>query len=68
MLHALGDGALRTAADDAIPAGRLGSPDEIAAVAVWLASAQASFVTGQAIVADGGLTSESQFFRLLRSR
>ena len=68
MLYALGEGELATAADDAIPVGRLGTPDEIAAVAVWLASAESSFVTGQAIVADGGLTSESQFSRMLRSR
>ena len=36
------------------PMGRLGQPDEIAAVAVWLASDQASYVTGQTIYADGG--------------
>ena len=36
------------------PAGRIGEPDEIAAVAVFLASAEASYVTGQTIYADGG--------------
>ncbi|WP_376096437.1 SDR family oxidoreductase [Roseomonas sp. CCTCC AB2023176] len=36
--------------------GRLGSPEEIAALAVWLASDEAAFVTGQAIVIDGGWT------------
>jgi 2-keto-3-deoxy-L-fuconate dehydrogenase len=36
------------------PMGRLGSPEEIAALAVYLASDEAQFVTGQAIVIDGG--------------
>lgn len=38
------------------PMGRLGSPDEIAEFAVYLASDAAQFVTGQAMVIDGGLT------------
>lgn len=36
------------------PMGRLGEPDEIAAVASFLASDEASYVTGQTIYADGG--------------
>ncbi len=36
--------------------GRLGSPEEIAALAVYLASDAAKFVTGQAMVIDGGWT------------
>jgi glucose 1-dehydrogenase len=36
------------------PAGRIGEPDEIASVAVFLASADASYVTGQTLYADGG--------------
>lgn len=39
-----------------VPMGRWGQPEEIAAVIAFLASDQASFITGQAIVVDGGLT------------
>ena len=38
-----------------IPARRLGEPEEYAALALFLASAQASYITGQAIACDGGL-------------
>jgi 2-keto-3-deoxy-L-fuconate dehydrogenase len=38
------------------PMGRLGTPQEIAALAVYLSSDEAQFITGQAIVIDGGLT------------
>ena len=36
------------------PLGRIGQPAEIAAIAVFLASDQASYITGQTIYADGG--------------
>lgn len=40
-----------------VPLGRFGSMDEIAAAAVYLASPEAKFMTGQTLVLDGGLTS-----------
>lgn len=40
----------------AIPLGRYGRPDEIARTALFLASPAAGFVTGHALVADGGVT------------
>lgn len=50
------------AEEDAIlrhPASRLGTPKDIANVVLWLASDQASFVSGQCIDVDGGLNSAS---------
>lgn len=44
---------------EAIPMGRLGTPQEMANVALFLASDEASFVTGAAFVADGGLFAHS---------
>ena len=38
------------------PLGRLGSPDEVAATVVFLASREASFITGAIIPVDGGYT------------
>ena len=39
-----------------IPAGRIGQPEELAAVVAFLASARASYVTGSTIAVDGGST------------
>jgi len=49
------EGAERAAAEQ-VPAGRLGMVEELAAAAAFLCSAQASYVTGTALVVDGGLT------------
>jgi NAD(P)-dependent dehydrogenase (short-subunit alcohol dehydrogenase family) len=38
------------------PIGRIGTPEEVAEAAIWLASDRASFVTGASLVVDGGLT------------
>ena len=48
--------AMRAALIARQPMGRLGEPGEIAAAALYLASDDAAFVTGSALVIDGGLT------------
>ena len=52
---------------DATPAGRIATPDEIAALIVWLASDACSYLTGTTVVADGGNTA-GQFHLLARMR
>jgi len=38
----------------AVPLGRMGTPDDVAAAVVWLASESAAFVTGTVVSVDGG--------------
>lgn len=54
MTDALGDEVTERAAEQ-ISLGRLGLPEEVASVVGYLASDGASYITGQAIVVDGGL-------------
>lgn len=49
------DRAFVAASETAIPLGRMGRPDEIAAAALFLASSESSFVNGSEIFVDGGL-------------
>jgi 3-oxoacyl-[acyl-carrier protein] reductase len=52
-------GSLEAAEETArltVPAGRLGTPEELAAAAVFLCSQQASYITGTSLLVDGGAT------------
>jgi len=51
--------ASRTAMEAATPIGRIGRPGDIASLAVFLASDDASYINGASIVADGGLTART---------
>ncbi|WJH35367.1 SDR family oxidoreductase [Paenibacillus sp. CC-CFT747] len=44
--------------NEAQPIGRVGQPEEIAAVVLFAASPENSFMTGATLVADGGMTAE----------
>jgi NAD(P)-dependent dehydrogenase (short-subunit alcohol dehydrogenase family) len=61
MLRARGDGDLEAGLAKTVvkyPIGRLGTPEEIARVALFLASDEASFMTGSIVAADGGMTAQ----------
>jgi meso-butanediol dehydrogenase/(S,S)-butanediol dehydrogenase/diacetyl reductase len=49
----------RKRSEECHPIGRLGKPEEIAKVVLFLASDDASFMTGSIVVADGGVTAHS---------
>jgi NAD(P)-dependent dehydrogenase (short-subunit alcohol dehydrogenase family) len=48
--------AARQALEARQPMGRLGTPQEVAAAALYLASDDAAFITGTGLVIDGGWT------------
>jgi 3-oxoacyl-[acyl-carrier protein] reductase len=48
--------AAREAARDEIPAGRLGTAEEMGAAAAFLCSERAAYITGVALLVDGGMT------------
>jgi NAD(P)-dependent dehydrogenase (short-subunit alcohol dehydrogenase family) len=50
------DPVIREARESKVPLGRLGAAEDIAAMVAFLASDQASYVTGQNILVDGGVT------------
>lgn len=57
MIDAAADrGLTRSKLERAIPLGRIGEPDDIAHLVVYLASDESKFVTGAELVVDGGLT------------
>jgi len=46
---------LKQKMQEAIPLGRFGGPSDVAAVCVFLASEESSYITGQTIIVDGGM-------------
>ena len=54
QLHGSLDQAAAAARDE-VPAGRLGTPEELGAAATFLCSARAAYITGQTLAIDGGL-------------
>ena len=54
--EAMADDALRTLFLSRVPARRFGEPEEVATLAVYLASAASDFMTGQTLYLDGGQT------------
>lgn len=57
--HSIGPAGAELAAGR-VPLGRIGEPDDIADVILFLASAQARYITGQVLVVDGGLAINPQ--------
>lgn len=54
--QALADADYRRALEANIPIGRAGTAEEVAGLALWLASPAAAYITGASIVMDGGLS------------
>jgi glucose 1-dehydrogenase len=58
-----GDAARKRAVEEHIPIGRAAQPAEIAAAAAFLASGDASYITGQTLYVCGGLSLHTEFAR-----
>ena len=67
MTQAIFDGARAAGKEEMLghlnPLKRGGVPDEIARAALFLATDEASYVNGHALVVDGGLSSSHPFYR-----
>ncbi len=61
MLRSPGLESIAEKIADAHLLGRFGKPEEVAAAALFLASEDASFITGHALLVDGGLTAGHRF-------
>jgi len=59
--HLAENPAARTEQEEQIPLARLGEPEEIAAAIAWLAGPEASYVTGETLFVDGGMTLYPRF-------
>jgi NAD(P)-dependent dehydrogenase (short-subunit alcohol dehydrogenase family) len=59
---------VRSALADLQPLHRAGLPEDVAEAALWLASDSASFITGHALVVDGGLSSGRSWSESMRRR
>jgi glucose 1-dehydrogenase len=57
----LDDPEAKHAVEEEIPIGRMGEPEEIAAAVAWVASGEASYITGTTIVVDGGMSLYPKF-------
>jgi meso-butanediol dehydrogenase/(S,S)-butanediol dehydrogenase/diacetyl reductase len=59
IAHLPDPAAARANVEKLHPIGRTGRPADIAGLALWLASDESGFITGQQFVADGGLTAQA---------
>jgi 3-oxoacyl-[acyl-carrier protein] reductase len=55
MTKVLGD-AIISEVKKNVPANRLGTPEDVAAAVLFLASSAASYITGHVLTVDGGMT------------
>ena len=59
----LSDPSILQALEESIPAGRMATVHEIAALAAFLASDEAAYITGAEVVHDGGLSISGLWWR-----